>query len=76
MAVKHFGIEYNSAETTIDYPTWCYLYGSPGHDGYFNKHLSGTGNENARAICKNGIIKHFTRERNKLKNKVFIFSIL
>ena len=48
-AVKLLGNPYSGKEDNGSYPTGCYLHKE---NGYFNKQISGIGNENTRSMCK------------------------
>ena len=52
-AVEDLGQTYAGNEISSTYPSGCYSYKD--FDGYFNKHESGTGDANAKSICKQGV---------------------
>ena len=52
-AVEGLGQRYVRNEISSTYPSGCYSYQDS--TGYFNKHESGTGNANAKSICKPGV---------------------
>ena len=52
-AVEDLGQTFRWTEISSEYPAGCYSYDD--HSGFFNKHESGTGNANAKSICKQGV---------------------
>ena len=52
-AVEDLGLSYEGSETNSNWPSGCYAWET--RIGYFNKHESGTGNANAKSICKPGV---------------------
>ena len=65
-AVKVLGRIYKKSETTAYYPAGCYCMGRS--EAYFNNDFSGIRNAMAKAVCMQGILYHFSRDRNKVEN--------
>ena len=52
-AVEDLGRTYHGTYTSSRYPSGCFSCGD--RTGYFNRRESGTGNANAKSICKQGV---------------------
>ena len=73
-AVKDLGLSYYGSEINSYYPSGCYAYKDI--YAYFNKHESGTGNANAKGICKQGDYQFIHNQSlSKIKYMMLVFII-
>ena len=66
-ASEERGGTYEGTVISSEYPSGCYYQSYVG--GYFNKHESGTGNANAKSICKQGVYQLI---HNQSLSKIYI----
>ena len=78
-AVEFLGRTYRGTERSSRNPSGCYAYKLVGigyfsGSGYFNKHESGTGNVNAKSICKQGVYQ-FIHNQSSSNITAHLFSL-